>query len=173
MLSGVFPAPKAFGAGLTERSSMFHAAQEEIHPDDRKAKRWNVRHERTPGKNVQRRETVEKRRPNRGRLAEYFPHQQKEKRQRNSEENYGLATADPFVNTSKFVTNRRHKRQTRKFCSNVPGCIASPIDLRISKAKPSFTKVSCNRRDIALSPAPVIDVGLIDQNQPSRHGKNP
>ena len=173
MLSDVFPAPKAFGAGLTERSSMFHAAQEEIYPDKREAKRWNVRHEGAAGKNVQRRETVEKRRPNGCCAAEHFPDEQKEKRQRDSEENYGLATAGPFVNARKFVANCRNKRQNRKFRSDVAGRIASPVDLRISKAKSSFAKVSCNRRDVALPPTPVIDVRLIDENQASRHGENP
>jgi hypothetical protein len=33
-----------------------------------------------------------------------------------------------------------------------------------------FEKVARNRRDIALSPTPIINVGLVNENQPSRDG---
>src|SRR5947208_2770763 len=89
---------------------------------------------------------------------------------RKSKENYGLAASNPFVDTSEFVTNRRKKRQNRKFRSNIACCITSPIDLRIRKMKTVFKEVSGNCGDVALPPAPVIDVRLIDQNQPRRHG---
>jgi SUMO ligase MMS21 Smc5/6 complex component len=36
-----------------------------------------------------------------------------------------------------------------------------------------FEKVARNRCDIALSPTPIIDVGLIDQHKPHRDGGNP
>src|SRR6266480_1397063 len=77
------------------------------------------------------------------------------------------------MNTDKFVTNRGNKRQNWKFRSNVAGRIAGPIDLRISKTKTSVVKVTRNRGDVALPPAPVVDVGLINEHQPHRDGYNP
>jgi len=41
---------------------------------------------------------------------EDFAHEQKEKWERNTEENHGLATPNPFVNAGEFVTDRREKR---------------------------------------------------------------
>jgi hypothetical protein len=76
------------------------------------------------------------------------------------------------VNASEFVTNRGNKRQNRKFRSNVTRRIAGPIDLRIRKTKTSIVKIPCNCRDVALPPAPVINEGLIDENQPNRHREN-
>ena len=91
-------------------------------------------------------------------------YEQKEKWQRNREEDYSLAASNPFVNAGEFVTNRGNKRQNWKFRSNVTGRIAGPIDLRIRKMKTSFGKVACNRRDVALPPAPRIDERLLDRD---------
>src|SRR3989442_14096781 len=126
------------------------------------ARRWYVRHDGTARKNIQGRKTEEKRSPNCCCATEDFPDEQKEKWQRNSEENYSLAASNPFVDASKFVTNSRKKRQNGKFGSHVAGRIASPINLRISKTKTVFEEISGNRCHVALPPAPVINVGLID-----------
>jgi hypothetical protein len=42
--------------------------------------------------------------------------------------------------------------------------------LWISKTKTVVGEVSGNRSDIALPPAPAINVRLIDQNEPQRDG---
>jgi hypothetical protein len=89
-------------------------------------------------------------------------YEQKEKWERNSEENHGLAAPNPFVDPGKFITDRSEKRKNGKFCSDVPGRPAGPVNLRITEAKTVFEKVAGNSRDIALSPTPMIDVGLID-----------
>src|SRR5437763_105389 len=138
--------------------------------NDGETQRWDVRHERPPGKDIQRRETEEKCRPNRCSVPEDFAYEQKEKWQRNGEEDYGLAASNPFMNTRKFVTNRGNKRQNGKFRTNITGRIASPIDLRIRETKTSFGKVACNGRDVALPPAPVINKGLVNQDEPHRDG---
>src|SRR5437867_4026897 len=132
------------------------------YPDGREAQRGHVRHERTARENVQWGETIEKRRPNCCCATEDFPDEQKEKWQRDGQENYGLAAPNPFLDASKFVTNSRKKRQYGKFRSHVAGRIASPINLRISKTKTVLEEISRNRRHVALPPAPVINVGLID-----------
>jgi hypothetical protein len=99
--------------------------------------------------------------------------EQEKKWYRDCKKDHALAAPDPFVNTSKFVTDRRNKWQNGKFRSNVAARIAGPIDLRIRKMKTSFAKIPCNCCDIALAPAPVVDVRLIDQNQSSRYGNYP
>ena len=66
------------------------------------------------------------------------------------------------MNTCELVTDRRNKRQNREFRSDVAGRITSPVDLRMSKTKTAFAKVACNRRHVALPPAPMIYVRLID-----------
>src|SRR5437660_1625757 len=81
--------------------------------------------------------------------------------QRNSEEDYSLATSNPFLDTSQFVGNRCNERQNWKFRSDITGRVARPIDLRITKMQTTLAKVAGNRRDIALSPAPAINVRLI------------
>jgi hypothetical protein len=95
--------------------------QKKIQPDDSQAERRHIGHERATGKDVQRRKGVEKRSPNRRHAVEDFAHEQKEKWERNSEEDYGLAAPDPFVNAGEFVTNRRKEWQNGKFCSHVTG----------------------------------------------------
>src|SRR5881394_3827254 len=72
--------------------------QKKIQTDNSEAKRWHIGHERAPGKDVQRRKSVKECRPNRRYAAEGLAHEQKEKWNRNSEENHGLAAPDPFVN---------------------------------------------------------------------------
>jgi hypothetical protein len=74
------------------------------------------------------------------------------------------------VNTGESVADCRQKRQNGKFCSHVSGRAACPIDLWISKTKTVVGEVSGNRSDIALPPAPAINVRLIDQNEPQRDG---
>src|SRR5204862_7605279 len=81
-----------------------------IQSDDSQAERWHIRHEGAPGKDVQWRKSVEKRSPNRSSAAEDRAHEQKEKWERDSEENHGLAATNPFVNTGKFVIDCREKR---------------------------------------------------------------
>src|SRR5204863_1890281 len=122
-----------------------------------------VRHERAPGKDIQRRETEEKCRPNRCSVPEDFAYEQKEKWQRNGEEDYGLAASNPFVNTRKFVTNRGNKRQNGKFRTNITGRIASPNALRIRATKTSFRKVAFNGRAVLLPPASRITEELCTQ----------
>src|SRR5207244_2529127 len=84
--------------------------QKKIQSDNSQAERWHIRHEGAPGKDVQWRKSVEKRSPNRSSAAEDLAHEQKEKWERDSEENHGLAATNPFVNTGKFVIDRREKR---------------------------------------------------------------
>src|SRR5207244_10146341 len=71
-----------------------------------------------------------------------------------------------FLNSGKFVTDRREKRKNGKFGPDVPGRPAGPVNLRITEPKTVFEKVACNSRDIALSPTPMIDIGLVDQDEP-------
>ena len=56
--------------------------------------------------------------------------------------------------------------------SDVAGLIAGPIDLRIREAKSIRVKISRNRADVALSPAPLIDKPLIDVDQPHRNRRD-
>src|SRR5262249_13167197 len=56
----------------------------------------------------------------------------------------------------------------RKFRSDVTGGVACPINLRIAKAKSVFQKIARDRRNIVLPPAPVIDIGLINEDEPRR-----
>src|SRR5207247_8862306 len=74
------------------------------------AERRHIQNEGAPGKYFQRRKSVEKRSTNRSSAAEDLAHEQKEKWERDSEENHRLAATNPFVNTGKFVIDRREKR---------------------------------------------------------------
>src|SRR4029077_888191 len=79
---------------------------------------------------------------------------------------------DPFVHTRKPVANRRDEGQNWKFRSDITGRVACPINLRIAEAKSVLQKIARDRRDVALPPAPVIDVRLVNENQPRRHSEN-
>ncbi len=72
------------------------------------------------------------------------------------------------MNAGKFVTNGGEKRQNRKFRSDITGRITCPINLRISEMKTVFIIISRDGRDVALPPAPIVDIRLIDRDQP--HG---
>ena len=76
------------------------------------------------------------------------------------------------MHTRKLVANRRDEGQNWKFCSDITGRVACPIDLRIAETKSVLQKIPRDRRDVALPPAPVIDVRLINENQPRRHREN-
>ena len=73
------------------------------------------------------------------------------------------------MHTRKFVANRRDEGQNWKFCSDITGRVACPIDLRIAETKSVLQKIPRDRGNVALPPAPVIDVRLINENQPRRH----
>ena len=66
------------------------------------------------------------------------------------------------MNAGKFVTDRGDKRQNWEFCSDITGRIAGPINLRMCKMKTVLLKVSRDGRYVALSPAPAVDVRLIN-----------
>ena len=70
------------------------------------------------------------------------------------------------MNAGNFVTNGGKKRQNRKFRSDITGRIACPINLRISKMKTVFIMISRDGRDVALPPAPIVDIRLINRDQP-------
>ena len=76
------------------------------------------------------------------------------------------------MNAGKFVTNGGEKRQDRKFRSNITGRIAYPINLRISEMKTVFIIISGDGRDVALPPAPIVDVRLIDRDKPNGDSHN-
>ena len=73
------------------------------------------------------------------------------------------------MNAGKFVTNGGQKRQDRKFRSDITGRIARPINLRISEMKTVFIIISRDGRDVALSPAPIVNIWLIDRDQAHGH----
>jgi hypothetical protein len=45
--------------------------------------------------------------------------------------------------------------------------------LRIAETKSVLQKIPRDRRNVALPPTPVIDVRLINENQPRSHRENP
>ena len=111
------------------------------------------------------RKRVKEQCPSRGQLTGNFAHEQEEIRQRGGEEDHGLDASDPLMNAGKFVTNGGEKRQNRKFRSDITGRIARPINLRISEMKTVFIIISRDGRDVALPPAPIVDIRLIDCDQ--------
>src|SRR5207302_1526152 len=133
---------------------------------------WDVRHKRAAGKNVRWSKTVEKRRPNRRRAAVNLPDEQKEKWQGSREQNYRLNAPNPFVDTGNFVAEGGNERQNWKFCSDVTGRVACPINLGISEMKSVLQKIPRDCRNVALPPAPMIHVRLINQDEPDRYGQN-
>src|SRR5438128_2322239 len=81
------------------------------------------------------------------------------------------------MDAEEFVTERGEKREERKFGPNVAQLAPSPIDLRISEMKTALKIISCDGRDITLSPAPSIDKRLIypdksneNRDKPDRDG---
>src|SRR5438552_5510609 len=144
---------------------MLDIPKKKIQPDNRKAKRRHIRHERPARKNMYWRKTKEEPRPDRCRASKDLPDEQKEKWQRNREQNDRLNSPDPFVHTRKLVADRRDEGQNWKFRSDITGRVACPINLRIAEAKSVLQKIPRDRRHVALPPAPVIDVRLINENQ--------
>src|SRR2546423_13730937 len=71
-----------------------------------------------------------------------------------------------------LVTNRGKKRQNRKFRSDVARLVPGPIDLRPGEMKASLGIVPGDRGDVTLSPAPIVNVRLIDPDQPHRDCKD-
>ena len=76
------------------------------------------------------------------------------------------------MNAEKFVTDSGSKWQNRKFRSNVAGLVAGPINLRMCEMETVRVKISRNRRHVTLPPTPVVDVGLVDQDQPDGDCQN-
>src|ERR1700736_1352936 len=76
------------------------------------------------------------------------------------------------MNAQKFVTDGGGKRQNRKFRSDVAGLVAGPINLRMCEMETVRIKISCDRRHVALPPTPVVDVRLVDQDQPDGDCQN-
>ena len=66
------------------------------------------------------------------------------------------------MNASKFVTDRGDERQNWEFGPHITRGIACPINLRMRKMKTVLLKVSRDGCNVALSPAPAVDVRLID-----------
>src|ERR1041385_4638391 len=60
-----------------------------------------------------------------------------------------------------LVTDRGDKRQNWKFRPDITGRVASPIDLRFPKMETVLIKVPRDGRNVALPPAPIVDVGLV------------
>ena len=73
------------------------------------------------------------------------------------------------MNAGKFVADRGDKGQNRELGPDITRRIACPIDLRIGKMKAVLLKVSRDGRDITLSPAPVVDIWLINPKKPHSH----
>jgi hypothetical protein len=103
-------------------------------------------------------------RPNSCRASKDLPDEQKEKWQRNREQNDRLNSANPFMHTGKIVINCGNERQNWTLGSNVTGRVARPINLRIAEAKSVLQKTARDRRNVALPPAPVIDIRLINED---------
>ena len=97
-------------------------------------------------------------------------HEQKEKWKRRRKKNDGLHSPDPFVNPADPVTKGRQKRQDRKLRADISRLIPRPINLRISEMKTVRIKISRDRGNIALSPAPVVDERLINRDQTNGDG---
>src|SRR5260370_13324168 len=76
------------------------------------------------------------------------------------------------MNAEKFVTDRGSKRQNRKFRSDVGGLVAGPINLRMCEMETVRVKISRNRRHVALPPAPIVDIRLVNQDQPDGDCQN-
>src|SRR5207244_6524874 len=74
------------------------------------------------------------------------------------------------VDTDKLVTDRGQKRQNGKFRADITRLIPCPIDLWIDKMKTVFRIIPGDGRNVALPPAPVIAVGLVDQKEARGHG---
>jgi hypothetical protein len=66
------------------------------------------------------------------------------------------------MDTGKFVTDRCEKRQNWEFGPDVSRRVACPIDLRTRKVETVFLKISRDGCNVALSPAPPVDVRLIN-----------
>ena len=64
------------------------------------------------------------------------------------------------------VANRGDEGQNWKFRADITGGVSCPINLGIAEPKSVSQKIPRDRRDVALPPAPVIDVRLINENQP-------
>jgi hypothetical protein len=77
------------------------------------------------------------------------------------------------VDGGNSVAERRNERQNWEFRSNVTRRVACPINLWISKTKSLLQKIARNRGNVALAPAPVINVRLIDQNEARRDSQGP
>src|SRR5258708_34085579 len=76
------------------------------------------------------------------------------------------------MNAEKFVTDSGKKRQNRKFRSDVAGLVAGPINLRMCEMETVRVKISRNRRHVALPPAPIVDIRLVNQDQPDGDCQN-
>jgi hypothetical protein len=66
------------------------------------------------------------------------------------------------MDTGKFVTDRCEKRQNWEFGPYVTWRIACPINLRTRKLETVLLKISRDGGNVALSPAPAVDVRLIN-----------
>src|SRR4029077_9114024 len=76
------------------------------------------------------------------------------------------------MNAEKLVTDSGGKWQNRKFRSDVTRLVAGPINLRMCEMETIRVKISRNRRYVALPPTPVVDVRLVDQDQPDGDCQN-
>src|SRR5882762_2657288 len=76
------------------------------------------------------------------------------------------------MNAGGIVTNCRDEGKNWKFCSDVTGFVPRPVDLWIGKLKPVLIVIVRNGGDVALPPAPLVDKGLIDRDEPNNHGDN-
>src|SRR6266487_1146788 len=77
------------------------------------------------------------------------------------------------MDAEKSVTDRGQKRQNREFRSDITRRVANPVDLRMGEMKTVLIKVSCDGGDVALTPAPIVDVRLVDQPKANRDGQDP
>ena len=76
------------------------------------------------------------------------------------------------MNAGEIVTNRRDEGQNWEFRSDVTGLVPRPVDLWIGKLKPVLIVIARNGGDVALPPAPLVDKGLVDRDEPNNYGDN-
>jgi hypothetical protein len=76
------------------------------------------------------------------------------------------------VYTRKRVANRGDEGQNWKFRADVTGGVACPINLGIAEPKSVSQKIPRDCRDVILPPTPVINVRLINQDEPRGYREN-
>src|ERR1044072_9396573 len=98
--------------------------------------------------------------------------EQKKERERNREENHGLDSSNPFMNAQYLVTNCGDEGQDGKLRADITAAVARPIALGAREMETRLRIVPCDRRDVALPPAPLVVERLVDSDQSNGDGKD-